>query len=361
MNTNAVPPVFITWRKKNGGSASDARIADHDSEAVTGSAGSVNGVSDRRTRRARSQPCPTTNPPSSTRPGGATSTRSSPRSRPGRSRGSPSPSPSRTSRRRATACRARPCCSTCTTSPTAASTATSPGLAPLPDLYPVFPDYDLELQRKCMDLVRAHTDVPAPEVRVLRARHRMARHAVPRDAPHRRRGAARHPAVRVRRLGDGRVAGTAAQAAGRDRERARPAARDHAGHARPVVPRAAAARHERARPAARLPAVVLRLGAQRRVVPADRAHARVARRQPARRGRAGAQLGRRPDRQRPLRRLRAGRGARLGDGDHRPARGRPRLDDLPRHVLRRPRRALRAAARSPGSWTATTSSPTTSS
>ena len=37
-------------------------------------------------------------------------------------------------------------------------------LAPLPDLYPVFPDYDLELQRKCMDLVRANTDVPAPEV-----------------------------------------------------------------------------------------------------------------------------------------------------------------------------------------------------
>ena len=28
-------------------------------------------------------------------------------------------------------------------------------LAPLPDLYPVFPEYDLELQRKCMDLVRA--------------------------------------------------------------------------------------------------------------------------------------------------------------------------------------------------------------
>jgi aminoglycoside phosphotransferase (APT) family kinase protein len=37
-------------------------------------------------------------------------------------------------------------------------------LAPLPELYPVFPDYDLELQRKCMDLVRAGTDVPAPEV-----------------------------------------------------------------------------------------------------------------------------------------------------------------------------------------------------
>jgi aminoglycoside phosphotransferase (APT) family kinase protein len=37
-------------------------------------------------------------------------------------------------------------------------------LAPLPDLYPVFPQYDLELQHRCMDLVRAHTDVPAPEV-----------------------------------------------------------------------------------------------------------------------------------------------------------------------------------------------------
>jgi aminoglycoside phosphotransferase (APT) family kinase protein len=37
-------------------------------------------------------------------------------------------------------------------------------LAPLPDLYPVFPDYNLDLQRKCMDLVRADTDVPAPEV-----------------------------------------------------------------------------------------------------------------------------------------------------------------------------------------------------
>ncbi len=37
-------------------------------------------------------------------------------------------------------------------------------LAPLPEAFPVFPEYDLELQRRCMDLVRAHTDVPAPEV-----------------------------------------------------------------------------------------------------------------------------------------------------------------------------------------------------
>jgi aminoglycoside phosphotransferase (APT) family kinase protein len=42
-------------------------------------------------------------------------------------------------------------------------------LAPLPDLYPVFANYDLELQRKCMDLVRASTDVPAPEVAFLEA------------------------------------------------------------------------------------------------------------------------------------------------------------------------------------------------
>jgi aminoglycoside phosphotransferase (APT) family kinase protein len=37
-------------------------------------------------------------------------------------------------------------------------------LAPLPELYPVFPEYDLTLQRRCMDLVRTSTDVPAPEV-----------------------------------------------------------------------------------------------------------------------------------------------------------------------------------------------------
>src|SRR3954447_23471358 len=30
-------------------------------------------------------------------------------------------------------------------------------LAPLPSLYPVFPNYDLALQKKCMDLVRRDT------------------------------------------------------------------------------------------------------------------------------------------------------------------------------------------------------------
>jgi aminoglycoside phosphotransferase (APT) family kinase protein len=37
-------------------------------------------------------------------------------------------------------------------------------LAPLPELYPVFPEYDLALQKRCMDMVRADTRVPAPEV-----------------------------------------------------------------------------------------------------------------------------------------------------------------------------------------------------
>jgi aminoglycoside phosphotransferase (APT) family kinase protein len=40
-------------------------------------------------------------------------------------------------------------------------------LAPTPDVYPVFPEYDIELQAKCMRLVRARTDVPAPDVRFL--------------------------------------------------------------------------------------------------------------------------------------------------------------------------------------------------
>jgi aminoglycoside phosphotransferase (APT) family kinase protein len=38
-------------------------------------------------------------------------------------------------------------------------------LAPMPDVYPVFPEYDIELQAKCMRLVRARTSVPVPDVR----------------------------------------------------------------------------------------------------------------------------------------------------------------------------------------------------
>jgi aminoglycoside phosphotransferase (APT) family kinase protein len=37
-------------------------------------------------------------------------------------------------------------------------------LAPLPSLIPVFPDYDLEIQARCMELVAANTAVPVPRV-----------------------------------------------------------------------------------------------------------------------------------------------------------------------------------------------------
>src|SRR3954465_905172 len=38
-------------------------------------------------------------------------------------------------------------------------------LAPMPGVPPGFPEYAIELQAKCMKLVRARTDVPAPDVR----------------------------------------------------------------------------------------------------------------------------------------------------------------------------------------------------
>ena len=38
-------------------------------------------------------------------------------------------------------------------------------LAPDPSVVPVFPEYDLPLQRRCMELVRALTDVPAALLR----------------------------------------------------------------------------------------------------------------------------------------------------------------------------------------------------
>jgi aminoglycoside phosphotransferase (APT) family kinase protein len=38
-------------------------------------------------------------------------------------------------------------------------------LAPMTDVFPVFPEYDIALQHRCMDLVRERTDVPVPEVR----------------------------------------------------------------------------------------------------------------------------------------------------------------------------------------------------
>ena len=40
-------------------------------------------------------------------------------------------------------------------------------LAPMPDVYPVFQDYDLAMQQGCMDLVRERTSAPAPVCRWL--------------------------------------------------------------------------------------------------------------------------------------------------------------------------------------------------
>jgi aminoglycoside phosphotransferase (APT) family kinase protein len=37
-------------------------------------------------------------------------------------------------------------------------------LAPLAAVHPVFPEYDLDLQRRCMEIVRRRTDVPVPEI-----------------------------------------------------------------------------------------------------------------------------------------------------------------------------------------------------
>jgi aminoglycoside phosphotransferase (APT) family kinase protein len=36
-------------------------------------------------------------------------------------------------------------------------------MTPERDSYPVFPEYDLELQYRCLDVVRGHTDVPVPD------------------------------------------------------------------------------------------------------------------------------------------------------------------------------------------------------
>ena len=107
---------------------------------------------------------------------------------------------------------------------------------------------------------------PRPRSSWQRARPEVAGHAVPRDAPHRRRGAARHPAVRVRRLDDGRDARSSARtlqdtlgrACSRGCTRSRPPTHDLAFLAQPEHGAS------RARPAARLPALVLRVGARRR-------------------------------------------------------------------------------------------------
>ncbi len=216
-------------------------------------------------------------------------------------------------------------------------------LAPLPELYPVFPDYDLELQRKCMDLVRAGTDVPAPEVAFFE-----------RDAEW-----LGTPFLVMRRIGGTAppdippyvFEGWILDASPEERRRLQDASVSLLARLHEITP----ATHDLsflARPDFGASALDQQLGYQRWYYEwarngvsyplIERTLAWLEEHRPPE-GDAGAQLGRRPHRQRALRRLRTGRGARLGDGDDRPPRGRRRVDDLPRHLLRRPRRALRAA------------------
>ena len=260
---------------------------------------------------------------------------------------------------RATACRARPCSSTCTTSPRAASTTTSRASRRSPTSTPSSPTTTSSSSASAWTSCARDTDVPAPEVAfferdtewlrtpflVMRRIDGEAPPDIPpyvfggwvMDAtPEQRRAAAGHDASSVlARLHE-----------------ITPATHDLSFLAQPQHGASALDQqlgyqrwyYEWARNGVSYPLI------ERTLAWLDD--------QPPARGRPGAQLGRRADRQRALRRLRAGRGARLGDGDGRATRGRPRVDDLPRHVLRRPRASASRCRRSRGSWTATTSSPT---
>ena len=135
-------------------------------------------------------------------------------------------------------------------------------LAPLASQqFPVFPAYDLELQRRVMQTVGEHTEVPVPEVIThetdpewLGSPFLLMRRidgVVPSDIPpYTMAGWLFDAEPEQQRTLETRVGAGA-----------RPAARPDARDARPRVPRPSAVRKERARPAPRLPALVLRLGA----------------------------------------------------------------------------------------------------
>ena len=205
----------------------------------------------------------------------------------------------------------------------------------MPDVYPVFPEYDIELQAKCMDLVRARTDVPVPDVRWVELDPQwlgtpfLVMRRIDGEAP---------PDIPPYVFG-----GWVADAPPETRAAMQTRTLEVLKKLHEITP-ANADLAFLARPQHGATALRQQLGYQRWYYdwaregvsyPLIDAHVRVARRALARRGRDGAQLGRRPRRQHALPRLRADRGARLGDGDGRAARGRPRVDDLPAHVLPR--------------------------
>ena len=107
--------------------------------------------------------------------------------------------------------------------------------------YPVFPSYDLELQAPLPAARRgAHSDVPVPEAPWLELDETPARLAVLRHGAHRRRRAARHAALRVRRLaGSRRSPADRARLQRNAHRRARPLARHRRDRSGRRVPRSA--------------------------------------------------------------------------------------------------------------------------
>src|SRR3954447_22811903 len=207
-------------------------------------------------------------------------------------------------------------------------------LAPLPSpQFQAFPEYDLALQRRVMETVAEHTEVPVPHV-VAHERDpewlgspvllmRRGGGIVPSDVP---------PYTMAGWLFDAALDDRRTL----EREAVRVLARlhEHPGAARSHVPRPPAVRRRRARPAPRVPTLVLRLGAGGTARSAHRADLGRAR-PDSPGGRADRpQLGRQRDRQQDVPRLQAGRGARLGDGGARTGGDRRRLDDLPPPILR---------------------------
>ena len=74
-----------------------------------------------------------------------------------------------------------------------------------PTGYAVFPEYDMSLQYRCMEIIDRVCDVPVPRVRWLEERPEVLGPAVLRDGPGRRARPRRRPAVLGRGLAEGGV------------------------------------------------------------------------------------------------------------------------------------------------------------
>ena len=216
-------------------------------------------------------------------------------------------------------------------------------LAPAPDSpYPTFPTFDLAFQHGAIDLVRARTSVPVPEVVHLETSEEwlgvpfMVVREVAGDVP------CDNPPYLIdpggwflrgtpddwtapRDLDDRRV-----RRAPRNRRRGRGHPRSFAS-TRPATPRSlACSRRTGTTTTGRATGTRSRSSSG----PSTALHHHAGERSQRR------ALGRRPPGQHHLPRLRARRGARLGDGGRGPARGRPRVDNVLPAVLRAHGRAV---------------------